>query len=333
MGLFDKIREVVDSVLGSGNSPQKRYYDIVLNLLSTVKCLTKENIKTYFKVKLNEDCDDAVLEAVLSKFERTARRKTGETWYELTSEQFRKNLDAHFSPSPALKEEICNICFADYFERTRARFGEVLETIKNCADSFHLEQACDAMIEYPESECPHYDLTGKVMGEEMIKRFLSGDPTVVAIVEKKAFDHMIAGCRDKKHWDEFIALLYSIALRGLHFEKFGKGTAEYASITKEDCDNAMLNASYYKKQIDKTPYYKDSIITSATSSILKAKPFVGSYPFEWDTWAIKNDHFVDAVCNFVWKKIASEYENGETRDIEDIVKILYNYTVNSVNAD
>ena len=53
--------------------------------------------------------------------------------------------------------------------------------------------------------------------------------------------------------------------------------------------------------------------------------------WEWDRYALEDYRFVDALCHFVWKKIASEYENGDTRDVEEIVDILYDYTQNSTN--
>ena len=55
MGLFDKLREAVDtvkdSVLSTDDSTEKRYYGVILVLLSTDDRITKENIKTYYKVK------------------------------------------------------------------------------------------------------------------------------------------------------------------------------------------------------------------------------------------------------------------------------------------
>ena len=51
MGLFDKLKNTVnivkDSVLSVEDPTVKRYYDVILVLLSHVEYLSKENIKRY----------------------------------------------------------------------------------------------------------------------------------------------------------------------------------------------------------------------------------------------------------------------------------------------
>lgn len=327
MGLFDKLREMAEVALGSVDSPKKKYYDFTLNLLSTVKCLTKEDIKKCYRVKMGEDCDDTVLETVLTKFDTSTEPTTRETWYKRTIKQ---EYDEKIPASLLLfknADEVYDICFSDFQEGIRVRFAEVLDTVKNCADTFHLEQACNAMMRYPGKPYPHSVLAAKVMSGEMLKRFYTNDPTVTAIITKETCDHLSR--IEKKR--ELVACLYAVTLRALHFENSIAGTPTYSSITEEDCKNAVLNSAYYKKEIEKTPYYKDSIVSGATSSIMKERPFLCFSDFEWGFWALRDIHFVDSVCNYIWKEIASEYENGDTRDVEEIVNILYDYTQNSAD--
>ena len=329
MGLFDKLREVAEVALGSGNSPKKKYYDFTLNLLSTVKCLTKENIKKCYKVKMGEECDDAVLDAVLTKFDTSTEPKTREIWYERTIKQERDEK----IPAPLLlfknADEVYDVCFGDFRKSIRVRFAEVLDTIKDCADSFHLEQACEAMMQYPLKPYPHSVIAGRVMGEEMVKQFFTNDPTVTTIIKKDTLRKLSR----KANESDLVDCLYAVALRALHYEKHIRETEGYASITEEDCKNAVLQSGYYQKKINQTPYHKDSIVAGATKNIIASRPFWGSDDFEWGFWALKDIRFVDAVCNYVWKEIASEYEDGDSTDIADVVNILYDYIVDSSNAD
>lgn len=108
----------------------------------------------------------------------------------------------------------------------------------------------------------------------------------------------------------------------------------YTSITEEDCKNVVLNSKYYNDRIEEKPYYKDSIISVATENILNTKLFYSidkSSSYKWDYWAYKNVRFADALHNAVWKKIASEYEDGDTTDVETAFRILVNYI--KVNAE
>ena len=329
MGFFDKLREMVDSVLESGDSPKKKYYDFTLNLLSTAKRLTKEDIKKCYRVKMGEDCDDAVLEAVLTKFDTSTEPRTKETWYERTIKQ---EFDEKIPASLLLfknADEVYDICFVEFRESIRVRFAEVLEAVKNCPDSIHLDRAIHAMITLPGADYPHERIAWRVAGEEIVKRFYANDPTVTAIVEQRICGHLARA--EKK--DDLVTRIYAVVLRALHFEKYGKEVDSYSSITEGDCKNAVLNSQYYKKKFENEPYYKDSIVAGAASRILKDKaqlscPMVG---WAWDRYALEDNHFVDALCHFVWKKITSEYEDGDTRDVEEIVDILYDYTQNSAD--
>ena len=327
MGLFDKLREMAEAALGAGDSPKKKYYDFTVNLLSTTDRLTKEHIKACMKVKMGEECDNAILEDVLTRFDSTVERQMGETWYMLTTKQ-----RCNEKPSPLLltKAEIYDICFAEFRKSIRARFAEVLETVKACPDSVHLDRAISAMIKLPSADYPHEKIAWKVAGEEIVKRFYANDPTVTAIVEKRIYDHLTYA----EDHGELVTRLYAIALRALHFEKHEMEVGQYTSITEEDCKNAVLNSQYYRKKFEKEPYYKESIVNGAASRILKEKaqlscPMVG---WAWDRYALEDDRFVDALCHFVWKKVASQYEDGDTREVEDIVNILYDYTRNLTDA-
>lgn len=183
MGLLDKIRDVVDSLLG-GNSPKKEYYYFILNLLSTAEYLKKEHIKKCYKEKMGRDFDDAVLETVLTKFQTIKDRETGGVWYERTKKQV---FDEKIPKEAWLfqsKDEIYDICFGDFRKEIRVRFEETLESIKTCATEYDLEAAWDLKSrDYPsESQYHHSIIAAQVMADVMIEHFYENDPTVIAIV-------------------------------------------------------------------------------------------------------------------------------------------------------
>lgn len=323
MGFLDKLREKLEEVLETGDSPKKKYYDFILNVLTTANCMSEKDIKKCYKAKMGEDCDEAVLSAVLEKFETSKVSRSDVTWYQRTTKQV---FDERVPESQWLfktVDEIYDLCYSDFRESVRARFAEVLDTVKGCADDFHLEQACEAMMKYPSSPCPHTTLAGQVMGGEMIRLFFANDPTAVSIVMKCLYSNLVYSYSN--YSEKTIALLYAIALRAMHFEQFGTAEDGYVSITAEDCTNAVLNSKYYQKQIAETPYYKDSIVTCGAKAILETKPIYSTHDWTWDCWAIKNPRFVDAACHKLWKQLSSGSENADTKNVEEAVLVINEY--------
>ena len=179
-------------------------------------------------------------------------------------------------------------------------------------------------LKFPNSyDYPHPYLAGKAIGKVMIERLLAMDDTVKTIVVEEVCTYL----RERKGLER----AYALALRALNFNELGKYLSEYTSITKEDCYNAVINSPTYKKDMEKSPFEKDSIINRATEKMFESsfidKPSDFNW-FNWRGWAIKDVRFVDAACYCTWKAIGKTYEDGDTAELEFIVSMIADFVVN-----
>ena len=197
MGLFDKFREVVDSVKSSvlreDRSPSNRYYDIVLNLFTSVRRLNKDHIKTFFKVKYNETCDEATLEKVLEKFDKAFEPKTQATWYELTSKQYSQALNKGPGASCFTENEVLDICFADYREEVRSNFTDMFEVVKrNPTTTVFANGIYKMRSNLPKwPDYPNATIFAKVVSEEIIKLLFADNDIIKEVVLDKALSYLI----------------------------------------------------------------------------------------------------------------------------------------------
>lgn len=347
MGLFDKLKgtvldtankavdavnKAVDTVkesipvLNEDDDTSKRYYEVCSDLLFNIDHLTKDNIKKFFNTKLNEKCDDTVLEKALSKFEAAADRKTGETTYTLSYTQ-RENLKS--TPRLFEKEEIINICFNDFIEKTRLSFKEILYVIKDNPTEKTFEQGRNKIINsIPHEHRTKHDLIAQIFGEEMVKYALMGDPTVKAVLVNTVIIRL-AKTRLGKYSSfktDFISNVHALVLRGLHFKRY-VNLNDYPSFIKEDCRSAVLNFKYYQDKINthlhQNPFDdKEKLISGYISEIYTAR-FL--HYDNRGSLANKDTRFVDAVCYYTMKSIIKDFDNNYTVGEEKLTDIICNY--------
>lgn len=336
MGLFDKLKEAVGNAIESGingpmNENEKKYYDIILNLLLSVPHLQKEHIQKFIEVKYNENCDEATLCKVLEKFETVTEPKTKETWYQLTSTQSSRASYKDGGLSWFNKDEVYEICYADFREEMRSKFKDIYKVVKSTPSKRVLEQGISKITESlpgHHSGYPHLTMTAKIICEELLAALLDGDSLMKEIAVDMALSHL-AYTYEKSGDHEYIPLLYAFALRAYHYDNSGKDAGEYNSITETECYDVVSLSAHYKKVLESNPFEKEGIIRNAAEYILKSKIMLASYEFQWDYWAVQNNKFVDAACFFAWEKISTECQ--ETADnVEDIALIIHAYLKNNV---
>lgn len=332
MGLFDKLRDKVNGFLKTGevtvvekDDPMTtKYYEGILSLLSTVNRLTKENIKIFYKVKYDEICDEAALDRALSKFESVVEDERGETWYKLSfrqreKERIQTKLEA---------DEIYEICFKEYMEDVKARFCAILEAIKNQPKKEFLDDGLSELewtLQLPDDPYPYVRLAGQAMAEVMVDRLLVGDPTVKALVTEEVCTYVC----EKKGLEQ----VYAMVLRAMHFEKFGENSAQYQSITEEDCRSAAMNSSIYQERSsEESPFDKGSVYNTAAYRIMKSEIIEGYSDLDWKRWAAKDNLFVDAACYYALQEMAKYYIDSDTTNVEKSVNLVATY-VTSADID
>lgn len=333
MGLFDKLREAVESTgLVGGNEKEKKYYDIVLNLLLCVRHLKKEHMQKIITVKCNEDCDIPTLDKVLKKFKPVTEPKTGEIWYETSYEQLSKANRDDGGHSYFNKGEIYDICFADFKEEIRSKFKETFEVVKSNPSERILKQGISRIIDplpsgYAGSDdYPNYRIAIKVIAEEISKLLFAGDCLIKEIVADEAISWLKYARENSKY--EYIPRLYAFALRALHYAKSSEIDQEYSSIVLTDCHDAAYHSKIYQKRMEENPFEKEGILDAAAERIFESEIIIASSKINWYYWAMKNVKFIDAACYFAWLKISDECEQI-TDNVEDVVNTTHSYILNS----
>ena len=325
MGLLDKLREAVESVLDS-DPTSKQYYDIVLNLLICEKRLTKEHIQAFIQGKYKEECNVAVLDKVLTKFDTKTEPKTRETWYQLTFKQAFPGSNQEAGPSCYTKEEVWSICFAGLREEIRAKFRNVYGVVKQNPTPHILKQGIDKVTEdLPQwPDYPNTTVAAQVIGEEICNLLFAGDALIESIAADKAHWWLRYTYEEKKA--EYITHLYAFVVHALHYEKVNLQNV-YPSITKAECDAAVAQSAYFQKQAAQNPFNKDAILQNASEWILKRELILASSAFEWECWAVKNRKFVDASCHLALCAILEGYESPAD-NVEETVLIVNDYLMN-----
>lgn len=337
MGLFDKLKEAVGNAIESSmngpmNEDEKKYYDIVLNLLLCIKRLQKQHVQKFIEVKYNENCDDATLCKVLEKFEAITEPKTNGTWYQLTSTQSSRADYKDGGLSWFNKEEIGDICFASFVEEISSKFSDIFEVVKEQPSKDILDQGISKIIitlptEYPDyGDYSYYQMAIKVIGQEIINLFYDGDCLIRDILSNSALSCLEYDYEHEEY--EYLPHLYAFALRALHYEKSDKTAENYISITKADCCDAVENAQPYQDEIKEKPFDKEDIIKAAVEAILNSCIITAPSKTDWMHWVIQDVRLVDAACFFAWKEIVAKTQ--ETADnAEDATDIIHGYLENA----
>jgi len=323
MGFFDKLRKAIDSATESftnNNSSNSIKYleDIVINLLVSVDKLRKKDIQKFIKVKHNVDCDDAVLDKILSKIKADSVLN-GETWYSLPfSFPFKQRLEIlnHYAYE---ESEIQDICYADFREEMRLKFNNMLEVIKADISGDSLVYAFSSLVpsiseitkdfKYKYSSYNQPLLAAQVISDEILKLFFAKDQFIKDFVIMCALQGLHA--RYKMHARHkpsgYIPYLYNFAIRAMHFESH-RDDAEYTSITKAECYDAVAASKYYQNELAEKPQNKERFYNIEASIILTQNMLGGGNKRDWLYWAAKNIRFVDAACFEAFQFVSEEYD-------------------------
>lgn len=338
MGLIGKlINKSIDAMVDSLNASkaksqelnpvEKRYYDDIVFLLRHIDNAFKENIKTYFKAKYNEDCDDAILDKVLERF--IASSDYGETWYSLSAKQYSEYVSGKIVPTAQEKEKIYQICFSEYSKEVKTRFETVYDLIKDKPTVYQFDKNYKRVFEVQPINvysAPHYSLgiKAKIAGEEITKRLFACDPTAVALARECALFYL--RMHVAKRNTEYVCFVYSFALHAINFLNNIKNGGQYTTVTQQDCRNVVLNSAQIQREIEQDPLAKDIIINSYTQDIFDTCLLFNQTCMEWQHWAYKDVRFVDAACCYAFLEIKKHYEAEELTP-EMAARMINDYAV------
>jgi len=346
MGFFDKLRKAIDSATESftnnNSSNSINLQEIVADILASVDQLRKKDIQKIIKVKHNVDCDDAVLDKILSKISGKLSG-SGEFWYYLTSEEREKEWKRNKGSHVYNENEIRDICYADFREEMRLKFNNMLEAIKADISGDEVVYAYTSLEkgipkitkDFPYRQLRTYNqrlITAQVISDEIIKLFFDKDQFikdyVIMCVLKRLRDKYNQHAK-KMILSYYIPHLYNFAIRAMHFESHFDDF-EDTSITKAECYDAVAASKYYQKQLAEKSQNEEAFYNSEASIILNIDVLSEGDQNNWCYWATKNMRFVDAACFEAFQFISEEYYPSSS--VEETVLITNDHLTKYVKV-
>ena len=355
MGLFDKLREVVDVTKESindmietkkmANDPLadpivKKYFEIICGMRHTFKSVGPEPemgnnvVQSYVEYFLGEPCDLEILLKSISLYNRS-RKDYPSDEIERKLSNYRKSLID--SPNYCLdRYKACEMFLKDEIEAVKIEYNKVLDIIKDNINPKHFHQGVKKI-----------DCNPAVRDIVIADSFCEGNHITQRLVMDYFYNIFINRMCTSK-----FASLYNphdavalAVLKALHFEKYRDNKETYTSVTDNQLREFVLNVSYYSKAIEDHPFDKEEYIEKYCKVIKESKILHGIFTTygmeECHHFATVSDYFCDAVCYLAYNEIINKRQwrnkDGEdisfSKDVNDIFRIFCTYFENPENID
>ena len=338
MGLFDKLKETVNSAKESVQSVSdpladpivKKYFEIICGMRHTFlatgpeKVSGNETAKKYVEYFLESPCDEERLENALSLY-NLSRNDSPNNKSEMILSDFRKSLSE--STTYRLNRYYATMLFCrEEVTMALMDFNNILDVISDNVNYKHFSQGMEKMqynrtiknIVITESFCG-----GKSITRELVLEYL-----------KDCFIGRMCSEKYNNLYDvkDDIALL---TLRALNFEKCNGNSEEYKALTSDDYRNFVLSVPYYSRAIEDNPFDKEKYIAKFSESVRNGKIFYSLYSSYKNGFNIESvhDYFCDFACNLLWKEITgkrywldeNEEDISESTEPRHVFNILCSY--------
>lgn len=352
MGLFNKLESAITNAATKiSNNPFnneifKKYYEIVYGLLLSVGEMNYDGIKRYVEFNLNEPCTEEKLEKVVFYFTKfkPMYHKNGTLLYKLCSNQdlkSRASIDKDISMRTAniliktneslsevkaytcTRKEAYNICYKDIFESIKSEMLFALNIVS--------ERGYKYFEEGHEKIKNKYE---KMIGHEKTKELIH-DAILYFYFEdnKGAKMVLLAGLDGVLYKKKSACKIASVVLRAFNFEESSKSIDEYISFSEKMCKEFVLNNDYFKSRIADHPYNQEEYSDNCIKDILNSETFCNNR-FEnsylpiinsTSSWGEPEIYYADSVCNLYWKEVSSKYENGGSKNPNDVFDMICDY--------
>lgn len=375
----DTINKAIESVQGENVSNQntppldeivKNYYEIIYwmkgNLSWYGKETTDENSRArkYIELMIGEPCDE---EKFITAVEMTnmGTINTPKTILEKQIKDLKEKLSSELKAiidkrKEGLSEEAdslykykCEtekayrVCYENLISQIKADYDMILDVIKDNVNCEHFIQGFNKRIleKYEKDYFEHLDICVYIVISDS---FFEGNPVTKELLFYFFVDTLNNRFNNPSS-KEYVAkgsLIYSLALRAVHFENCSEG--EYTPISHDECKKFVLNCPAYIKKIEDHPFEKEEYIEKFANNVRTAYSFepgfssfeeydeyISSYHHSALTWAkCSKNYFNDALANFFWKEIAEEFtettdENGvimgESKDAMVVANMIHDY--------
>lgn len=347
MGLFDKIRNVVNTAVSSvqsANDPLsdviiKNYFEIICGMRSTFLSSGAEPVtgntkaKRYVEYFTGEPCDEEKLQKALELY-NISRKDYPKDKTETVLSDFRKSLK-NSTKYRCDRFQAYRLFCPEEIATTMVEYKKILDVIQNNFNHKHFAQGINKL-----------NIDSALIDIVIADSFFEGDPLTKEFVLDYFYDIFI----NRMHDTEFSSLydpkdaIALVVLKALHFDEYGKNRSEYKIVTDNEYRNFVLDVPYYSKAVEDHPFDKEEYIESFVKGIKESEVFKGMFSsYKWpDAFHITcvDEYFCDAVCHLAWKEIAQKQiwmKSGEnisdSERFSDVFDMLCSFFKNPSKED
>ena len=352
MGLFDKLREavntVVDTVMDSTQSTSdpladevvKKYFEIIWSMRQSFLASEPEPVndniraKRYVEYFLGEACDEEKLKTTLELCNRSLTDYSTDKTTQMLSD-FRKELGRN-KPTKYMcgRYEAYKLFCPEEIEDTMVEYNKVLEVIKDNVKHAHFAQGIKkinrdrALIHIAIDNSFH---AGNTVTKQIVLDYFHD--ILVNIMHDTQFNKLFS-----RH-----DTLAQIVVRALHFENNSEKRENYNTVTDQEYKNFVVSIPYYNKAIEDHPFDKEEYIEKFAEAVKESGILYTAFSSYKEPncfpMAYIDDYSLDAICNLIWKDVSNKREwiNTEGEDVSmskepvDIFRILLTYFDNPSN--
>jgi len=345
MGLFDKLKSAIDtaadavnkSIASSQNAKDplgdpavKKYYEVAYGLMKSIDRVTVNAIRKHIEHQLGEPCDETILQKALecywgSPLYHIITENTFGEDKQKKIEEVNRTLDA-LNQYRITKEEAYTLYYKEEVEKITAEFNKVLEVVEQHGFK-HFKEGMYRLYSNNHKDIglyAYYDIIHMI-----VKNMLFEANPGVKRVLITCLDH--ATYRLQNINGSFRAA--SIALRALHFEKYGNNEEGYTSITKDEILDFVSNNEEFKEEVkeltEENPFDTKDYNAEFAESIMSVDIMSGTYSeteyAERECWMPDYEtepYYTDKVCNLYWKYLENQFdENAE--DLNSVYDLIW----------
>lgn len=338
MGIFDKLfgpKNPLDDL------ETKQYFEIICEMRRVFLSTGEENVvgntraKRYIEYFLGRACNEEKLKETLELYNR-ARNDYPPNKIDRLASDLRKDLyekskrekSKYYMDRAEAYKKFC----PEIIDEAEVKYYKILDVIKDNVSYKYFAQGL-ASADIPET----------VVNMVLEKSFLEGNRITQVLVRDYLIDIFVARKQKESSIQvDSVDAIAHLALRALHFEKYGKVRDGYPSVNDSDYHNIVSSLKAYAEVINDNPFKKEEAIEKFARCIKKTEIFNGShstYRKEKDVHFLikpQEDYFCDAACNLVWKDIVGrkKWRNDAGENISnsqnpsDVFEILWTYFSN-----
>lgn len=322
----------------------KRYYTIVCGLLDSIDRATCDDVKQYIECHIKQSCDAEKINFILKFLNQNGK-------YYFINEKYYKLIGVSIediNQYKLSKEEAYRIRYSGLFENIKAECKEIF----SIATSYGVEHFDKGWVrrdwENKYANTIGVEVRNYLYRQAVQELFFEGEASVVEILCNR-FDCYSATARNY-YWARYGGVhsvqkampivakhAGAVAVRTLHFEKYGQDRKGYKPLTEDECRDMISNSEPFKRAVGQIMGIDPFGYKEWANGEVESKFAI----FDWIQKEVKAQsyyssgceylpsdaeyYYADALCNAFWKYVEKRYQNVNSMDFDTIFEIMLDY--------